>query len=763
MAAMAMTESLDAPMMDFSGEDIPMQTSSSTGWIHPEATMDDDYNFNPDDVEIDMDYLQEPFEYEMADDSSAEVQDIEVFDVSQVHTPALIDTVVEDATLASPAVPEHDLTDTHDRSPLDSTPTLVIQGPSPTPQPTQNEGDQGITGTEPGPNEWDQGHSEPSAAPSSPHLTEYHLSRTELANTENATEATPIWDIGVPVELQALPRQPTPTPVEQLQLESPHEEPAHDPEDQPGDDENPVPSHASSGDPHEVSDGIFIDPPPPVMLFLGGSEEEYYLFNRPTHSSPATDDRGVTDNSLFLHDFPTLYYEPLAKVFQALRSDDRLAQLFDLTRGELVIDAYDLVDLVISEDNSYTNEVSFHDLNLLHDHADLAGPLRIHVGCNPRRFITRYRELKSKLEQFNLLDEVNVDDAQLLEHYGLAESSNAHDGPDSLAQDEEGSENLTLEEDHQATTEHQTDGPAHAANRSGEGEYPNDTNPEQAQPADDEGSTVGPLSGDESTDLPVGATEDNHAQEPAVATTDSDGGHPGPAEDLDAAAVHGPSDDHTSPPGDNPNEYGDVVTSNEDYEADYNENDQDSEPGETVVIEVYATDADRETAASNLHHPQDDQEQHDDEVEGTDKDSEIIDLTAPNPDSDHITMQQDTDTDSIGQRTLDEFVDAQEETWDDSHPHEGEESNSTTDQSNELNPDPDQFGDEFDWGEDFGGHFEESGDFEDQINLETKRIDSPEPTSGKSSKRGFDEVDSDTADEETPGDVSPNSKRKKVL
>jgi hypothetical protein len=86
-----------------------------------------------------------------------------------------------------------------------------------------------------------------------------------------------------------------------------------------------------------------------VMLFLGGSEEEYYLFNRPTHRSPATDDRGVTDNSLFLHDFPTLYYEPLAKVFQALRSDDRLAQLFDLARGELVIDAYDLVDLVISE------------------------------------------------------------------------------------------------------------------------------------------------------------------------------------------------------------------------------------------------------------------------------------------------------------------------------------------------------------------------------------------------------------------------------
>lgn len=348
MAAMAMTESLDAPMMDFSGEDIPMQTSSSTGWIHPEATMDDDSNFNPDDVEIDMDYHQEPFEYEMADDSSAEVQDVEVIDVSQAHTPALIDTVVEDATLASPGVPEHDLTDAHDRSPLDSPPTLVIQVPSPTPQLDQDEGGHEIAGTELGQNEWDQGHSEPSAAPSSVHLSEYNQSRTEPASADTATELTTTWDIGAPVELQAHIRQSTPTPAEQLQLES-HEESAPDPEDRPGDDENPVPSHASSGDPHEVSDGIFIDPPPPVMLSLGGSEEEYYLFNRPAHRSPAADDRGVTDNSLFLHDFPTLYYEPLAKVFQALRSDGRLAQLFDLPRGEIIIDAYDLVDLAISE------------------------------------------------------------------------------------------------------------------------------------------------------------------------------------------------------------------------------------------------------------------------------------------------------------------------------------------------------------------------------------------------------------------------------
>jgi hypothetical protein len=344
-------------MMDFSGEDISMQTSSSTSWIHPEATMDDDSNLDLGGVEIDMEnYHPETFEYEMTDDSPVEqpieVHDVEVIDVSQAHTPALIDTVVEDATAPSPAAPEHDLTDTDHRSPLESPPTLVIQVPSPTPQPAQGEGDHEISVNEAlGQSEWDQGHSELPDAPPSPLLAERHESQisTEPANVEGATEPTPTWNIGASVEQQVHLRQSTPTPVEQPQLEFAPEEPVHDLAEPWAEDENPIPSHSSSGDPHEVSDGIFIDPPPPVILSLGDSEEEYYLFNRPTHKSPAADDGGAPDDVLLLHDLPTLYYEPLAKVFQALRADDHLAQLFDLSRGELVIDAYDLVDLVISE------------------------------------------------------------------------------------------------------------------------------------------------------------------------------------------------------------------------------------------------------------------------------------------------------------------------------------------------------------------------------------------------------------------------------
>ena len=352
MTAMAMVESFDAQMMDFSGEDIPMQTSSSASWIHPEATMDDDSSFHPGDVEIDMEnYHPETFEYEMTDDSSTgqpiEVHDVEVVDVSHANTPALVDTVVEDAIAVSPAVPEHDLTDTHDRSPLNTPPTLVIQAPSPTPQPTQDEEPEIAVTELVGPAEWEQDHSELPAAPPSPHLAEHQPENSaEPASPGGATEPALTWNVGASMDQQP---QPTPNALEQLQPQSIHEESADDPINRWGEEENPIPSRASSGDPHEVSDGIFIDPPPPVLLSLGDSGEEYYLFNRSTRKSPAADDEEVTDDALFLHDLPTLYYEPLAKVFEALRMDSRLTQLFDLSRGELVIDAYDLVDLFISE------------------------------------------------------------------------------------------------------------------------------------------------------------------------------------------------------------------------------------------------------------------------------------------------------------------------------------------------------------------------------------------------------------------------------
>ena len=489
--------------------------------------------------------------------------------------------------------------------------------------------------------------------------------------------------------------------------------------------------------------------------------------------------------------------------------------------------------LTLYQDNLYSNEVSFHDLNLLHDHADLAGPLRIRVGCNPRRFITRYRELKSKLEQLNLLDEATADDGQFRDQDertyfislmsshcsikpagDLTEQPDAKGVPEYPAQDEEGYEDPTSEGFDQAVTEHPTDdaGPdVHTVDHFDEGELSVEVEPEQAQPAGDEEYDVGPLSGDEHTERPAGVAEGD-PERGAATVTASDNGDPGSAEDLDASAVHEHSDVHDTQPLGDSADYGEVAVTDQDYEADYNENGQDSEFGETVAIEGDARDGDWETTVSEVQQTHDDLEQHEGEADaaGTDKceemvhitiadgltppstDSDTTGLTAPGLDDDPTVVQQgtwppstivyvpsnfivDTDTDSIGQQTLDEFVDAQEESRDDHRSHEEEEESNDNagrclfpassplrltqplDQSNGLIPGLDQFGDDFNWDEDFGGDFDdgELGEFDEQSKVETKGAGSREPISGRSSKRAYDEISSDTADEEeAQGDIS---------
>ena len=240
-----------------------------------------------------------------------------------------------------------------------------------------------------------------------------------------------------------------------------------------------------------------------------------------------------------------------------------------------------------------------------------------------------------------------------------AEQPGAHDDSDYLTQDGEVNENLTSEEHDQSAAEQQTDdlgSAAYAADHFDEGESSNDAEPEQTQPADDEESTVGPLSGDERTEQPVGV-EDNHEQ----AIADLDRGYPRPAEDFDAATLHVPSDDRDAQSfGEILTERKKVTAANEDYESDYNEVDQGSEPGESVAIEGDARDADWEKSASDAQGTQDYLEQHKDQDDAEEvhereqvartivagdlmflfTDSGTIDLTAQNPDDDHITRQQ---------------------------------------------------------------------------------------------------------------------------
>jgi len=198
----------------------------------------------------------------------------------------------------------------------------------------------------------------------------------------------------------------------------------------------------------------------------------------------------------------------------------------------------------------------------------------------------------------------------------LAGRPDANDVPEYPAQDES-DETPTSEGLNQVTTEQRTDNAGsgiHSVDRFDEGESSNEAEPERVQPAGDEDSIAGPLSGDEHTEQPVGVAEGDREQGTATATA-SDDGYPGSGEDPDAAAVHDHSDVRNPPPlGGNSTEYEEVAATNEDYEADYNENDQDSDPGEKVAIGNDARGGDWETTTSDAQQTQDDLEQH--EIQG---------------------------------------------------------------------------------------------------------------------------------------------------
>ena len=237
----------------------------------------------------------------------------------------------------------------------------------------------------------------------------------------------------------------------------------------------------------------------------------------------------------------------------------------------------------------------------------------------------------------------------------LPEQPGAHNDSDYLAQNEQADENSTSEGHDQATTEHQPDDPgsaAHAVDHFDEGDSSNDADPEQEQPADDTESTVGPLSGDERTEQPVGVAEEDREQGAAI-VANSDGGYPGPAEDPNAAAVHEHPDDHdVAPFGENSTGHEEVVPTNDDYESDYNENDQDSVHGDTVAIEGDAGDADWATTTPDAQHTQGNLERHkDQDAEEADKREQVTgitstgDLTSPPTDSDPIDLNAPDDDD----------------------------------------------------------------------------------------------------------------------
>ena len=111
------------------------------------------------------------------------------------------------------------------------------------------------------------------------------------------------------------------------------------------------PTSTHVDDPHEISEGVYIDPPPPVLLtFRTENPLGFCLFNeaRGQEVDPAIE----STRQVLLQQFPTLYYEPLSAVFNALRQDEYVQSNFNLVDGELILEAMEL-QLIISEVRDY--------------------------------------------------------------------------------------------------------------------------------------------------------------------------------------------------------------------------------------------------------------------------------------------------------------------------------------------------------------------------------------------------------------------------
>ncbi|KAI1787892.1 hypothetical protein LXA43DRAFT_675866 [Ganoderma leucocontextum] len=487
--ASTMTDTFDTHMTDPGDIDIPMYTGTATtdSWLPVEASMCDDayaagaatFHYDQEGIEIEMGDDDEPItEYEMADEGEVydgpEIQDIEVYDISQVASPLpvndhdIITTAqlhVEDVDIMhipSDGPTPEPLVDLHAAAPVVSAASEVIavvdstlSGDSVDPTAVVNRGstvshqqnastaalvmethsveagsasvDGGVPGVEPpttisGPFEPAEAtaHDDVSGEQTVEH--ESHLQRDPFAQSEFAHYDSHTTEDLVGAEGQ----NPCAHTV----------------------DESAEVEALDGNDPHEISDGVYIDPPPAVLLSLPPSAEfgECCLFNLPpsstrqSPSSSAQPDAGDVP-CLLLQERPTLYYEPLSAVFAALRQEECIQNMPGFSETELVLDAYDL-QLSISEDNIYTHEVTLHELNVIHDGSDLGGPLRLRLKVFAPRFVTRYNMLRDQISRLNL-----AEDGETLPEVALPEQYEQEYAEQEAQQGDEGAEQWHYEDD----------------------------------------------------------------------------------------------------------------------------------------------------------------------------------------------------------------------------------------------------------------------------------------------------------------------------
>ncbi|KII88923.1 hypothetical protein PLICRDRAFT_698073 [Plicaturopsis crispa FD-325 SS-3] len=420
-----MLEPYDTQMLDYSADlDVHMHTDGSTdAWMREgESEMEDDdaavhtHVSEHESVEVDMDsYDVEAQEYEMADEAGnyppdgGELVDVDVdvYDASHMPTPA-VPPIPLDSSLIPPHEGSHTpLSGFHNASalptpddpvsvpeeipaPSGAAPVSLTEEPvvsSPQIQPLAESAslpDNSAVAVPQG----DASHHDGLVSDGAPAVEpEYHLESSSMHEPADPQD-----------EVATTSHPENAAVVHAAEANSPVEEgaPQHSAEDIHDAEE-----HASSGDPHEISEGVYIDPPPAVLLTLPSSEHpEVSLFNQPDPGSPSPARQVLT---LLLQHRPTLYYEPLSHVFEALRLEEYVASLPGFHEGELMLEVHDL-QLAVSEDNIYAREVTLHDFDILHDGSDIAGPLRLTLHISSPRFIARFHALRDQIARLNVAD-----------------------------------------------------------------------------------------------------------------------------------------------------------------------------------------------------------------------------------------------------------------------------------------------------------------------------------------------------------------------
>ncbi|KAF5387157.1 hypothetical protein D9615_001691 [Tricholomella constricta] len=401
-----------------------------------EATMEDDGQTTPLEesgvtIEVDMEPYDETHntEYEMEDGSedpdleTAEIVDVEVYDASRAHSPDAshgheapvvpvnepVDHISNPAEFLQPSSSTHTPSISLEEESFDAfTPVVHAPADSPrlqTPTVSTHENDmlhahaekeQPLIHTE----NLQLGHQtvlnestdnvpEEPLLGQHPDADEQHTSAVhDFGASDGAAEShtshlSPAEILGAPLE-----EHPCPHGVE-AQTQSHEFDPS-----------------AVSTDPHEISRGVYIDPPPAVLISVSTDAPSISLFNAPSKSrlnTPSNGDSDLSELVVLLDHLPTLYYEPLSSVFEALRQDEYLGSMLDISNGELLLDAYDL-ELVMSEDYTFAHELSLHDLNVLHDGLNKPGPLRLRLRTLSPRFIDRYHLLQEQIASFQVTD-----------------------------------------------------------------------------------------------------------------------------------------------------------------------------------------------------------------------------------------------------------------------------------------------------------------------------------------------------------------------